>query len=420
MTEHVVAILYHKIQDSDFTNMYGIKKPASGGGQTYIQAAGYTREELDKMFSDADDIFNTPEFWDSDSIYPRKRYTFQATVVGGTTTADIELSPRTGRKDYRISRQNIKYRHPAWQTSNGFPEPNRNNSGEYIYEKNYPHIIDNLFVLIIKTIREDETVKFYATYVDSENLPFAWPSGVGLEDVFSKGKRQGIIFYDEQYLRFVNDKNAPFTIGSAADIEIGNVVLPTDFNETSDDAVEYATKEISLTVDVPNITIIKVEAPQLKKKKTHSERRTVAKDVNYTRRHKNLKKIGDVGELLAIEVEKRRLIAEGRPDLADRIEHVARTIGDGLGFDILSFEQVGTDYCEKYIEVKSTTGGKNKPFDISANEVEVAEEKGQQYSVYRFYGLSSTAKEIRYYECRGSIKDNFTLEATAFKAYYKG
>lgn len=420
MTEHVVAILYHKIQDSDFTNMYGIKKPASGGGQTYIQAAGYTREELDEMFSDAYDIFNTPEFWDVGSVYPRKRYTFQATVVGSTIAADIELAPRTGRKDYRISRQNLKYRHPAWQTSNGFPEPNRNSSGDYIYEKNYPHIIDNLYILIIKTICEDGSVRFYATYIDSDNLPTTWPSGVGLEDIFSKGKRQGIIFYVEQYLRFVNDKNAPFAIGSAADIEIGNVVLPADFNETSDDAVEYATKEISLTVDVSKVIITKAETPQLKKKKTRSEIRAVAKDINYARRYKNLKKIGDIGELLAIEVEKKRLIAEGRPDLADQIEHVARTIGDGLGFDILSFERVGSDYREKYIEVKSTTGAKNKPFDITANEVEVSEKKGQQYCIYRFYGLSSTAKEIRYYECRGSIKENFILEATAFKAYYKG
>ncbi|MBR5874735.1 MAG: DUF3883 domain-containing protein [Oscillospiraceae bacterium] len=420
MTEHVVAILYHKIQDSDFTNMYGVKKPTSGGGQTYIQAAGYSREELDKMFRDADNIFNTLEFWDENRIYPRKRYTFQASVVGSTSAADIELAPRTGRKDYRISRQNLKYRHPAWQTNNGFPEPNRNNSGEYIYEKNYPNIIDNLFVLMIKTIREDNTTRFYATYINSENIPSDWPSDVGLEDIFSKNKRQGIIFYEEQYLRFVNDKNTPFAIGSAIDIEIGNIILPTNFNETSDDAVEYASKEISITVDVSNITITKVEAPLLKKKKTRSGKKLGTKDINYTRRYKNLKKIGDIGELLAIETEKRRLVAEGRPDLADRIEHVACTIGDGLGYDILSFEQVGADYCEKYIEVKSTTGSKNKPFDITANEVEVSEEKGQHYSIYRFYGLSSAAKEMRYYECRGPIKENFTLEATAFKAYYKG
>lgn len=417
--EHIVAILYHKIQDSDFTNMYGIKKPTNGGGQTYIQAAGYTREELDKMFSDAHDIFDTPEFWDADSVHPRKRYTFSATVVGSTTAADIELAPRTGRKDYRISRQNLRYRHPAWQSCNGFPEPNRDDDGEYIYEKNYPRIIDNLYVLIIKTFCEDETSRFYATYVDSETLPATWPSGVGLEDIFSKGKRQGIIFYEEQYLRFSSNKDTPFAIGSAADFEIGNISLPTDFNEISDDAVEYATKEVSLSVDIPNVTITKVDAPQLKKKKTRSEKRTVIKDANYARRHKNLKKIGDIGELLAIELERKRLLAEGRPDLAERVEHVARTIGDGLGFDVLSFEKVGTDYCEKYIEVKATTGGINKPFDISANEVEVSEEKGESYCVYRFYGLNSTAKEIRYYECRGSIKENFALEATAFKAYHK-
>lgn len=420
MIEHITAILYHKIQESDFTNMYGVKKPESGGGQTYIQAAGYTRKELDTMFSDASDIFDTPEFWAGESSYPRKKYTFQATAVGSTSVADIELAPRTGRKDYRISRQNLKYRHPAWQTSNGFPEPNQNRDGEYIYEPKYHNIIDNLFVLIIKTICEDGTVRFYATYVDSESLPNNWPSGAGLEDIFLKSKRQGIIFFEEQYLRFVNDKNVPFAIGSAADIEIGSVVLPTNFNETSDDAVEYAAKDISLNVDVFNVTIKKVDAPQLKKKKARSEKKLITKDVNYERRHKNLKKIGDVGELLAIEVEKKRLLAEGRPDLADRIEHVARTIGDGLGYDILSFEQIGTDYIEKYIEVKSTTGAKTKPFDITTNEVEVSEEKGQQYCIYRFYGLSSTAKEIRYYECRGSVKENFTLEATAFKAYYNG
>ena len=420
MTEHITAILYHKIQDSDFTNMYGIKKPKGGGGQTYIQAAGYSREELDEMFKDANDIFETPEHWKG-TPYPRKRYTFKATVVGsGASYADIELAPRTGRNDYRISRQNLKYRHPAWQVRNGFPEPNRDDKGNYIYEKNYPQIIDNLYILIIKTICENKSVNYYATYVDSVQLPTTWPSGVGLEDIFSKGKRQGIIFFTEQYLRFVNNKKAPFAIGSAADTEIGNVDLPKNFNEIPDDAVEYAKKNVSIAIDPTKVIITKVDAPQIKKKRTRSEKRTVAKDLNYARRHKNLKIIGDNGELLAIEVERNRLIAEGRADLADKIEHVAHTIGDGLGYDILSFEKNGTEYCEKYIEVKSTTGGKNKPFDITANEVEVSEEKGNQYCIYRFYGLSSTAKEIRYYECRGSVKDNFNLEATAYKAYYKG
>ena len=125
MTEHIIAILYHKIRNSDFTNMYGIKKPIGGGGQTYIQAAGYSQDELDEMFKDANDIYNTPEFWDKESKLPRKKYTFNANVVGSTASADLELAPRTGRKDYRISRQNLKHRHPAWQPQNGFPKPNQ-------------------------------------------------------------------------------------------------------------------------------------------------------------------------------------------------------------------------------------------------------------------------------------------------------
>lgn len=64
--EYVSAILYHKIQDSDFTNMYGIKKPSGGGGQTYIQAAGYDFTELDNMFSNSDIITDTLEFWDAE------------------------------------------------------------------------------------------------------------------------------------------------------------------------------------------------------------------------------------------------------------------------------------------------------------------------------------------------------------------
>ena len=35
--EHIEAILYHKIQESDFTNMYAIKKPESGGGRRILR-----------------------------------------------------------------------------------------------------------------------------------------------------------------------------------------------------------------------------------------------------------------------------------------------------------------------------------------------------------------------------------------------
>ncbi|MBR5451367.1 MAG: DUF3883 domain-containing protein [Clostridia bacterium] len=417
--EHIEAILYHKIQESDFTNMYAIKKPSGGGGQTYIQAAGYSKDELDRMFKEADKIYDTPEYWDKTLLHPRKNYTFNAYVVGCSKSSELELAPRTGRKDYRICRQNPKYRHPAWNTSNDFPEPKTDADGSYIFEANYPGIIDNLYILLIKTRNDQGNVKFYASYVDSEFIPDSWPHGAGLEEIFIKSKRQGIIFFDEQYLRFTNDKAIPFSAGSAADYEIGNILLPENLCETSDDAIEYSKKDIRVEIDFESIAIEKVEPPIIKRKKAANVDKKIVKDANYERRHKNLKKIGDIGEELAIRIEKARLEAEGRSDLASKIEHVSKTIGDGLGYDIKSFEKTDEEYVEKCIEVKTTTGGKNKPFDISANEVEVSEEKKEHYCIYRFYGVSGKAKNVKYYEVRGSVRDNFTLEATSFKAYYK-
>lgn len=416
--EYIESILYHKIQESDFTNMYGIKKPTGGGGQTYIQAAGYSRAELDAMFKESDNIYDTPEFWDKETRFPRKNYTINAYQVGSTNCSEIELAPRTGRKDYRICRQNPKYRHPAWQPQNGFPSPRAQNDGTYIFESNYPGIIDNLYILLIKTC-DNDSIKYYATYVNSESIPDSWPRGAGLEEIFQKSKRQGIIFFDEQYLRFNNNKENPFNAGSAADTEILNITLPQNLSVVSDDAVEYSNTEISVDIDYSRIDIIKVAPPTIKQKKNVLVDKKITKDTNYERRHRNLKKIGDIGEELAIKIEKLRLEDEGRKDLAAKIEHVSKTIGDGLGYDIKSYEKLNDQYVEKYIEVKTTTGGINKPFDISANEVEVSEEKASQYCIYRFYGVSGKAKQVKYYEVRGAIKDNFSLEPTSYKAYCK-
>lgn len=324
--EHIEAILYHKIQESDFTNMYAIKKPTGGGGQTYIQAAGYSKDALDEMFKDADKIYNTPEFWDKDLLFPRKNYTIKAYEIDSPNYSEIELAPRTGRKDYRICRQNPKYRHPAWKASNGFPKPKVNEDGSYIFEPNYPGIIDNLYILLIKTTDEKNTIKFYATYVDSEVIPDPWPRGAGLEEIFLKTKRQGIIFFNEQYLRFVNNKTTPFKVGSAVDDEIGDVTLPGNLCETSDDAVEYVKKDIQIEIDYSNISIQKVEPPISKRKKASRTNQKIMKDTNYERRYKNLKKIGNIGEELTLKIEKARLESEGRSDLADKVEHVSETL----------------------------------------------------------------------------------------------
>jgi hypothetical protein len=416
--EYIESILYHKIQDSDFTNMYGVKKPKSGGGQTYIQAAGYSYLDLDKMFKEAAAV-DTPEYWDEEKKHPRKKYSITAFAAGSMNAGELELAPRTGRKDYRISRQNLKYRHPAWSQKQGFPSPDIDKAGKYVYKKNYPQKIDNLFILIIKTrIGISQEVKYYAAYVDSKNIPESWPKEVGLEIIFS-GKKQGIIFYDDQFLRFNDDKLNFFSPGSAVDEELGNVELPDSLTYSTEDAVEYAVREIDLALDVLSIKFVTVEAPVLKRGTRTKNGKIIIKGKDYERRQRNLKKLGDLGEILVLEMERRQLIEAGRKDLAERIVHASKVIGDGLGYDIQSFELKGKKYTEKFIEVKTTTGGKNKPFDVSINEVEVSVEKRDSYYIYRLFGLGIGSKEIKHYKVRGSISEQFTLIPTVYKAYVK-
>jgi hypothetical protein len=51
----------------------------------------------------------------------------------------------------------------------------------------------------------------------------------------------------------------------------------------------------------------------------------------------NNRDLGQKGELLVVEHEKKSLIENGRPDLAERVRHVSAIEGDGAGYDIRSF-----------------------------------------------------------------------------------
>ncbi|WP_459836432.1 protein NO VEIN domain-containing protein [Clostridium carnis] len=72
-----------------------------------------------------------------------------------------------------------------------------------------------------------------------------------------------------------------------------------------------------------------------------------------------------------------------------------------------------------YIEVKTTEGDINTPFDISDNEVRVSEEFADNYYIYRVFGIESVICRIKYYRMKGAVKDNFNLIPILYKAYVK-
>jgi hypothetical protein len=98
--------------------------------------------------------------------------------------------------------------------------------------------------------------------------------------------------------------------------------------------------------------------------------------INYLAKEADNASLGAAGEEFVINYEKARLIHAGESNLADRIERVSITKGDGEGYDILSFNIDGTD---RFIEAKTTRYGIHTPFFITSNEVKFSERNRDRY-----------------------------------------
>jgi hypothetical protein len=131
---------------------------------------------------------------------------------------------------------------------------------------------------------------------------------------------------------------------------------------------------------------------------------------NYLEVEARNQSLGRAGEELALRFEHERLWRAGKHDLADRIEHVARTQGDGLGYDIQSFEVDGRD---RLIEVKTTRFGALTPFFASRNEVEVSEERQGDYQLYRLFNYRA---QPRLFTLAGSLRSSCRLEPFSYSA----
>lgn len=110
---------------------------------------------------------------------------------------------------------------------------------------------------------------------------------------------------------------------------------------------------------------------------------------DYLEREARNAALGYAGEEFVLNFERFRLHNLGCKVLADKVEHVAITKGDGLGFDILSFDLTGR---EKFIEVKTTAFGKETPFFVSRGEVRFAQEHTDEFHLYRLFEFRKSPK----------------------------
>lgn len=156
-----------------------------------------------------------------------------------------------------------------------------------------------------------------------------------------------------------------------------------------------------------------VAPPSVKLQRTVAgARRGVKRD--YAKQDARNRRLGKAGEKWVYNGEKIKLLAAGRADLAEQIEWVSDTKGDGLGYDIFSFEEDG---CELFIEVKTTNGGIAAPFIVSQNEVAVSQDHADNYVIYRVFNF---VQRPQAYKLRGAIDNTCEILPIAYKAAPKG
>lgn len=132
--------------------------------------------------------------------------------------------------------------------------------------------------------------------------------------------------------------------------------------------------------------------------------------VDYLLLEAQKRELGKAGEEFVVNLERARLVAAGENRLAASVSHVAIERGDGLGYDILSYER---NSRERLIEVKTTKYGEYTPFYVSTNELRVSKESESMYHLYRVYSFGPEAKV---FTRTGALDRTFELEPSTFLA----
>jgi len=164
--------------------------------------------------------------------------------------------------------------------------------------------------------------------------------------------------------------------------------------------VHLETSEISEKKEITETITTNLKSSEIEIKKTKLD--FTPKTVNYIQNNIENKRIGDLGELWVIGYEKRKLIQANKPKLAERISHVAKAEGDGLGYDILSYDLGGNKI---FIEVKTTKGNSNSTFYITRNELERSKKEKDFYRLYRVHKFDEETEKAELLIIKGDLSN---------------
>lgn len=137
-------------------------------------------------------------------------------------------------------------------------------------------------------------------------------------------------------------------------------------------------------------------------------------NIDYIQEAKVKKMLGEAGEEFVFQYE-RNQVKKYKLGQQKQVRRVAKLDGDGLGYDILSYDKDGK---EKYIEVKTTTGKETESIFITANELKMSEYFPEQYYLYRVYDFDQVTMKGNLSIRKGSLKE-LCVSAQTYKVDFK-
>lgn len=182
-------------------------------------------------------------------------------------------------------------------------------------------------------------------------------------------------------------------------------------NKLIDEAALTATSSPAAAPLLDDFNHVLVEAPKLTAEAHEPAPPSylaAPKKRDYLEREARNISLGKAGEEFALNFEHFRLYHLGQKKLADQIEHVSVNKGDGLGFDILSFDPDGR---ERYIEVKTTAFAKETPFFISRGEIQFAKDHEKQFHLYRLFEFRKSPK---LFDLVGAVEKHCAVNPISF------
>lgn len=183
---------------------------------------------------------------------------------------------------------------------------------------------------------------------------------------------------------------------------------------TLDQAALAAVQQPAATPTQTDFARVKTDAPLKQHRAKEIESAPVFRAVkrDYLEREARNQSLGLAGEEFVALFEHWRLIELGQQRLAEKVEHVAQTKGDGLGYDVLSYESDGK---ERFIEVKTTTFGRDTPFFVSRGELTLSHGAKDQFHLYRLFEFRNAP---RLFDLAGSLEQHCLLDPVTYRASF--